>query len=192
MMQRIYLLLAHPDARSFDAAMADAYEAEALARGHEVRRQNLGDMDFDPTLWRGYKERQGLEPDLKTAQENILWCSHWVIVYPMWWGSYPARFKGFLDRTLLPGFAFKYRDDSPLPEQLLKGRSAQLLITSDAPTAWIRLVYQNADVNSLRQATLSFCGFKPVNVRRFDRLKYRTQLQRERMLGQVRKLVPAS
>lgn len=97
---KIYLLLAHPDKNSFNGALTDAYETAALAKGHTVRCQNLGDMNFDPILWKGYHTVQELEPDLKEAQNNILWCEHWVIIYPIWWGSLPALFKGFIDRTL--------------------------------------------------------------------------------------------
>ena len=44
---KIYLLLAHPDRGSFCGALADAFEAAAVTAGHEVRRQNLGEMDFE-------------------------------------------------------------------------------------------------------------------------------------------------
>lgn len=82
---RIYLLLGHPDSTSFNGALADAYEMQAKAAGHEVHRQNLGDLQFDPILWHGYHTVQELEPDLVTAQQNIAWCDHWVIIYPIWW-----------------------------------------------------------------------------------------------------------
>ena len=41
--------------------------------------------------------------------------------------------KGFVDRVFLPGFAFKYRPGKAFPAQLLKGRTAQLLVTMDTP-----------------------------------------------------------
>ena len=78
---RIYLTLAHPDATSFNGALADAYENSARTAGHDVRRQNLGDLAFDPILRRGYKTIQALEPDLLTAQDNIKWCQHRVVIY---------------------------------------------------------------------------------------------------------------
>ncbi|MFW5761753.1 MAG: NAD(P)H-dependent oxidoreductase [Cyclobacteriaceae bacterium] len=79
-----------------------------MGQGHEVRTQCLGDLSFDPILWKGYKEIQELEPDLKYAQECIKWSDKWVIIYPIWWGSVPALLKGFMDRTLYSGFAYKY------------------------------------------------------------------------------------
>lgn len=133
----IYLLLAHPNKSSFNGKLADVYEGAMLAVGHHVRRQNPGEMHFDPILWRGYSDIQQLEPDLRKAQENILWCNKWVIIYPVWWGSVPALFKGFLDRTLLPGFAFKYHQKDPFWDKYLSGKSAHIITTSDALAIWL-------------------------------------------------------
>lgn len=187
---RIFLLLGHPDTSSFNGALADAYEAAALAAGHEVRRQNLGDMAFDPILWHGYKTIQDLEPDLVTAQQNITWCEHWVIIYPIWWGSVPALLKGFFDRALYAGFAYRYHDNDPMWDGLLSGRSAQVITTADAPRLWTFIAYRNSDLGTVKYATLRFCGVKPVKVTRFDRLKDSTSEERQRYLERARRMVP--
>lgn len=174
----IYILLAHPDKESFNGRLADTYAQAAEAKGHNVRMQKLGEMKFDPILWKGYKEIQELEPDLKTAQANILWCEKWVIFYPIWWGAVPAIFKGFLDRTLYSGFAYKYHTNDPLWDKLLKGRRAHVVTTCDAPRLWIWWMYRNSDINAVRNATLKFCGFSPVKVTRIGRLKYLSPAQR--------------
>ncbi|MDX2001678.1 MAG: NAD(P)H-dependent oxidoreductase [Chitinophagales bacterium] len=178
----IYILLGHPDKRSFNGQLADAYEAGARAEGHTIRRQNLGDLHFDPILWQGYKHRQELEQDLLQAQESILWCNHWVIIYPIWWGSMPALLKGFFDRTLYSGFAYKYHENDPFWDKLLKGRSGHIITTCDAPRWWIWYMYRNSDLNSVRRATLEFCGVNPVKVTRIDRLKYRDEAWRTQYL----------
>ena len=179
---RIYLLLAHPDLDSFNGRLAAAYADKARALCHEVRRQNLGEMHFDPVLWHGYRQIQPLEPDLARAQENITWCEKWVILYPIWWGSVPALLKGFFDRTLYSDFAYRYHDKDPFWDKLLKGRSAHVITTSDAPTPWIWWQYRNSDINAVRRATLEFCGFKPVRVTRIDRMKDLTDAQK---LGRI-------
>ncbi|MBO9565307.1 MAG: NAD(P)H-dependent oxidoreductase [Niastella sp.] len=187
---KIYLLLAHPDQNSFNGQLADAYEQEAVRKGHTVRRQNLGALHFDPILHTGYHSMPELEPDLQQAQENIMWCDKWVIVYPMWWGSVPALFKGFLDRTLTPGFAYKYHDKDPFWDKYLKGRSAQIITTCDAPVIWIWWQYRNSDINALRNATLRFCGISPVKIKRIGRVKYLDQQQRLKGITSVVRLVP--
>jgi len=183
---RIYLLMAHPDRDSFDGAIANTYQAAALAAGHQLERQDLASMDFDPILHRGYKTIQPLEPDLVQAQELIAWCERWVIVYPVWWGSVPALLKGFFDRTLLPGQAFRPHEGDPGWDKLLAGRSGQLLITSDAPNIWTWLAYHNSDVRMVKHAVLQFCGIKPVKVTRFAEIRSSTEAQRAGYLEQVR------
>lgn len=186
--KRIYLLLGHPDKTSFNGHLADAYEQAARAAGHEVRRQNLGDMTFDPILWEGYKSVQTLEPDLELAKDNITWCTHWVIVYPVWWGAVPALLKGFLDRALHPNFAFKYHEKGPFWDKLLKGRSARLITTSDGPWIYLWLMYRNSDLGSMRRAVLEFCGVKPVRVTRIDRVKSLDAEARQVWLKKIERL----
>jgi NAD(P)H dehydrogenase (quinone) len=185
---KIYILLAHPDSKSLNAAFADAYEQVAREKGHDVRRQNLGEMHFDPILWQGYKTVQPLEPDLKQAQENILWCERWVIFYPIWWGSVPALFKGFLDRTLYSGFAYRYHDTDPLWDKLLKGRSAHIFTTCDAPWWWILFAYRNSDLNMVKDAALQFCGISPVKTTRFFRVRWTDELERHAWIEKVKRL----
>lgn len=184
---RIYLLLGHPETASFNGALADAYEKAARARGHELRRQNLGELAFDPVLRPGAV--QPLEPDLVTAQQNLLWCETWVMFYPVWWGNVPALLKGFLDRVLLPDFAYRPHDDDPLWDRLLTGRTAHLITTSDAPASWLWWRYRNSDVHALRRATLDFCGIKPVRVTRIARVRFLDEVQRKRWLERMAKLV---
>lgn len=186
---KIYILLAHPDKNTLNGAFADAYETAALQKGHEVRRQNLGEMQFDPILWQGYKTIQELEPDLKTAQENILWCQHWVILYPIWWGAMPALLKGFFDRALYSGFAYKYHQNDPLWDKLLKGRSGQIITTSDAPWWWIYFGYRNSDLNAVKRATFQFCGINPVRVTRFSRVRWSDEKRRLQWIEQVKRSV---
>lgn len=182
---KIYLILGHPDKDSFNGALANAFEAGALAYGHDVRRHNLGDLKFDPILWKGYKTIQELEPDLLEAKSNLIWCNHIVIIYPMWWGSVPALLKGFIDRLFHPGFAFKYHDSGPFWDKLLKGRSAYVLCTSDGPWWWLWLKYRNSDKHTLREAILEFCGIGPVDFKRISNVKHLTEQQRKRALSKT-------
>ncbi|MBX7183099.1 MAG: NAD(P)H-dependent oxidoreductase [Bacteroidia bacterium] len=186
---KIYLLLGHPDSGSFNAQIAETYAIAAKNKGNEVRMQKLGDLKFDPVLWEGFKTKQELEPDLKQAQENLSWCDHWVIVYPIWWGSFPGLLKGFFDRVLLSGFAFKYKKDSPLWDKLMKGRSAEVITTCDAPTLWIWLMYRNSDLNTIRRAILEFCGFKFKRSTRIGRMRFLDETQRSKILKQISSLV---
>ena len=182
---KIYILLAHPDSDTFNSQIADAYAKTAQEKGHEVRIQKLGDMQFDPILWKGYKVIQALEPDLQQAQAHILWCEKWVIIYPIWWGSMPALLKGFFDRTLYSGFAYKYHEKGPFWDKLLRGRSGEIITTCDAPWIWIWWQYRNSDLNSVKRATLEFCGISPVKVTRISRVRFLKQAEREKWIETI-------
>lgn len=158
--RKIAIFLGHPRSQSFCGALAENYAEAAKKAGHDVRLFKTGDMNFDP-IANPRDETLPTEADLRDAQEALRWAEHLVFVYPTWWFSWPARLKGFVDRLLRSGLAFRYHAGSPLPEQLLRGRSARLIVTSDGPALYYALMGGNPAVRSMRM-TLKFCGIKPV------------------------------
>jgi len=162
--KKIFILLGHTDNESLNAYLAKHYERGAEDAGHDVRRMNLGDMDFDPVLHRGYKEIQELEPDLKKFQENLKWCDHFVLFYPVWHGGPPAKLKGIFDRAFLPGFAFKWRKYKFLGwRKLLTTRSARVVVTTGSLPIVARVMFGDY-TNEIRKNLLGFSGFKPVKL----------------------------
>ncbi len=158
-MKNILLILAHPDKNSTSARLIDVYAQEAQRIGHTTRIIRLGDLSFDLNLSKGYKEVQGLEPDLKKSQEDILWADHLVFAFPIWWYIFPAILKGFIDRVFLPGFAFKYKEKSPMSDKLLKGKTADIICTSGAPKVFY--FFKGGNIGpKLLQNILKFCGIK--------------------------------
>ncbi len=161
-MKNILVLQGNPKPTSLCGHLASVYKEEAEKAGHKVNLLELKDLKFNQNLIVGYKEEQLLEPDLKKAQQSILEANHLVFVFPSWWASMPALLKGFLDRVFLPGFSFKYQEKSPFPEKLLKGRSARIIITMDAPWWYYYLFNRAPGLNLLKIGTLEFCGVSPV------------------------------
>lgn len=138
---KIFILLGHGDPATLSGAFADCYETNARGAGHEVRRQNIGEMQFDPILREGYKKIQFLEPDLEAFCENIQWAEHIVVVYPTWWSSMPALLKGLIDRAWLPHKAFNFADHGLTWVKLLKGRTARIITSSNTPPWLLRFMY---------------------------------------------------
>ena len=162
--KNIAVILGSPDPDSFCRALADRYAQAAEQAGHQVRYFRLGEVEFDPVLRHGYNQRQELEPGLLEIKEAISWAEHLVLVYPVWWGGMPALLKGFFDRVFLPGYAFKYRNNSPLWDKLLTGRSAHVITTMDTPPWYFKLIYRSPAHNQIRRTILEFVGIKPVRV----------------------------
>ncbi len=129
--KRILVILGHPDKGSFCSALASAYIKGAEESGAEVKRINIGDLTFDPNLWKGYRIDQKLELDLVKARGHIKWADHIVWVFPVWLNLYPAIMKGFIDRIFIPGFAYKFIKGKVLWERYLTGKSYRLIFTMD-------------------------------------------------------------
>ena len=183
-MKRIFILLGHPDRDTFNGTLASEYEKGAMDVGHEVRRMNVGEMQFDPILHQGYKTVQELEPDLAAFQENIKWCEHLVVLYPSWWSTMPAILKGLFDRTWLPGFAFHFTHGGNFWKKLLKGKSATMIVTSNTMPLLQRLMFGDT-TNELKKGILGFAGFSPVRVYKFGYLTHFGIWRRQRIQRKV-------
>src|SRR5690606_10923772 len=96
--------------------------------------------------------------------------------------------KGFIDRTFLPGFAFKYREDSVWWDKLLAGKSARLIVTSDTPSWYNKVMYKQAGHNVMKNNILKFCGIRPVRITEIGPVRGSSPAARVRWLDQVRKL----
>lgn len=188
MQKKILVILGHPDKDSFCGTLARTYVESAMASGSEVRELQLGELKFDPILWKGYNRIQELEPDLVKAQELIQWSNHMVFVYPNWWGTMPALLKGFFDRVFLPGFAFKYRDNSAFWDKLLAGRTAQLIVTMDTPPWYYRLIYSRPGHNEMKRTILGFCGIKVVRITELAIVRNSVPQMREKWVSIVERL----
>ncbi|MDO8742472.1 MAG: NAD(P)H-dependent oxidoreductase [bacterium] len=169
-MKKVFILLGHPDKDSFNCTLANEYQKGAEEAGHEVRRMNVSDMQFDPVLHHGYRLIQELEPDLLSFQENMRWCEHFVVLYPSWWSTMPALLKGLFDRVWLPGFAYQFTSEFSW-KKLLKGRSATMFVTSDTIPLIQRLMFGDT-TNELKKGILWFAGFGPICVRKIGYLKH--------------------
>jgi len=184
-MADVLIIDGHPDVSSLCAALAQSHAEGLRDRGVNAKVLALRDLHFDPILRVGYHDQQPLEPDLQRAQALIAGAKRLVVVAPVWWGSVPALLKGFLDRTLERGWAFRYKPNG-MPEGLLAGRSARVIITTDSPGFYLRFIQGDPSVRALVRSTLKFCGLKPVGVTRIGPVHKSSAGQRERWLAQVK------
>ena len=185
-MAKILVCVGHPRKASLSGGLAEAYAAAARAAGAEVEVLYLGELAFDPILRGGYAEPTPLEPDLVAAQAAITRADRLVFVMPVWWASVPALLKGFVDRVFLPGFAFAYKKGgSGLPEQLLRGKTATVLLTMDSPPWYWRWLMRAPAERSFVKGTLEFCGVGPVRRGVFGPVRGSTDATRAAWLAEA-------
>ena len=159
--RKILIIDAHPDAdpAHFVHALASAYARGAAA--HNVQTLRIADLDFpllrDPKDW----QEQAPPSAIRAAQEQIQWADHLVIFYPLWLGDMPALLKAFVEQALRPEFAFRY-GSGMMPDKLLKGRSARLVVTMGMPGLVYELFYGAHSVKSFARNILKFVGIAPV------------------------------
>lgn len=162
--KRILVIQGHPDAAGghFCHALADTYSEAAAAAGHEVRRVDVARLDFP--LLRSAAEWESTEPPeaLRTAQADIAWAGHLVIVFPLWLGTLPALLKGFLEQVLRPGFATPASDQVNPFKGPLRGRSARVIVTMGMPSLFFRVFFRSHGVRLLKRSILHLCGIRPV------------------------------
>ncbi|SDS88615.1 Putative NADPH-quinone reductase (modulator of drug activity B) [Paenibacillaceae bacterium GAS479] len=182
MTKKIAIIIGHPNAESFCHSLAANYAKGAERSGAQVTILDLAEMHFDPILHNGYNKRTELEEDLLHAQRVLLEADHTVWIYPIWWATMPAVLKGFLDRVLLPGFAFKYTKGKAVPEKLLLGRSARIIATMDSPVWYYRAVLRNSGIYAMKKGVLEFSGIRPVATTRLGSIGSSTPDKLQRML----------
>lgn len=184
-MKKVLVILGHPSTQSFNKTIFDRYIQSSLAAGNQIRGLELGKLNFDVVSRNPRARDKELESDLKKAQEDILWSEHLVFIYPIWWGNVPALLKGFIDRVFISGFSHRYLGNGGY-EKLLSGRSAHLIVTMDAPSSFESIYLHGAATNRvMKQATLEFCGIKPVKITRIGQLRKKDKAAREKILQKI-------
>jgi putative NADPH-quinone reductase len=164
MAKRIVVIQGHPDPAGghFGHALADAYAEGARQAGHEITTVVVARLEF-PMLRTKEDWDHGAAPAaIRSCQETLGWADHVVIVYPLWLGSMPALLKAFLEQLFRPGFAFENAGSGTSWRQLLKGKTAHIVITMGMPAWLYRWFFGAHSLKSLERNILRFVGIKPV------------------------------
>lgn len=156
------IFYAHPDTggHSFEILQ----EAEKKLKDNKVsyKLYDLYRMNYDPILnekelyTSGGKEVSDVNVKI---QKEISKAENLVFIYPIWWGGMPAILKGFFDRILTSGFAFRYVTGKLAPEKLLKGKKATVFLSSGGPKIYYTIFGNRAKKNIARDI-LAFCGIQ--------------------------------
>ncbi|KQR16614.1 hypothetical protein ASF78_04400 [Cellulomonas sp. Leaf334] len=107
---RTMVVVNHPYEGSFCHALADAAVQGARRAGREVDLLDLDASGFDPVMRRAdlaaWRAHTTIDPVVADLQRRIDAADHLVLVHPVWWETAPAVMKGFIDKVLVPGWAY--------------------------------------------------------------------------------------
>lgn len=188
MSKKIAIIVGHPDAESYNFAIAEAYKTGAEKSGADVRMIFIKDLAFNPNLEFGYRKRTELEPDLIESQNTLKWADHIVWIYPVWWGSVPAIMKGFIDRVLLPGFAFKKREGSVWWDKYFTGKTSRLICTLDQPPWYYTLINGAPSHKAMKKLTMNFIGVSSVKITSIGPIRLSKEKFRKGWLDKIERL----
>ena len=123
---KAHIVLAHPEARSFNAHLSAASQRVLGAAGWQTTLSDLYAMDFDPregphhyssrkdadvfhaqTEQRFNAENETLPADVSVEVEHLLACDLLVVHFPLWWFGMPAILKGWIDRVFVYGRMYR-------------------------------------------------------------------------------------
>jgi putative NADPH-quinone reductase len=98
---RVSIILAHPDPRSFNHAIAQAALAKLVQHKHQVILHDLYAEKFDPILLTDeIPKGVFVPPEVDAHCQEISQAEGIIIIHPNWWGQPPAILKGWLDRVI--------------------------------------------------------------------------------------------
>jgi NAD(P)H dehydrogenase (quinone) len=161
-MAKIGIVVGHPKADSYCAALGHAYRRGAEEGGHQARLFLLGEMSFDAILREGYRREQALEPDLLAAREAFLAADHVVLIFPLWCGDMPAILKGFIERVLQREVLAMRDNPSMAAWKMFKGKSARIIMTMGMPGWFYRWYYGAHALKLIKRSILQLIGISPV------------------------------
>jgi len=124
------VIYAHPNDGSLNNYFKQTVVESLKKANHEVVVRDLYKLNFDPILsledmngqWAG-----NVAAEVLLEQEYISWADHVIFIYPIWWTGMPAIMKGYIDRVMSYGFAYRY--DQGVQKGLLTGKQAIIINT---------------------------------------------------------------
>jgi NAD(P)H dehydrogenase (quinone) len=187
---KISIILAHPRQGSFNHAITDEVTATLRKSGHTVTVHDLYQEQFDPILPFNEIPRDApLPPVIALHCREIAAADGIVLIHPDWWGMPPAILKGWIDRVLRPGVAYRFAETDTgegIPIGLLVAKAVLVFNTSNTPAGREQKVFGDPLERLWKDCIVSFCGVQTFRRRMFGVIVTSTEEQRKAWLAGVR------
>lgn len=192
---KVLILLAHPKPGSFNHALAQQVAATLSATGVLVTLRDLYAEGFDPRFTAAELARGNTAPpQIRAHADAVLAADGIVVVHPNWWGQPPAVLKGWLDRVLRPGEAYRFGTNAQGEGVVigqLKARAALVITTSNTPREAELALYGDPLDNLWKRCVWGFCGVRKVERINFEPVIASTPEQREAWLAECARTAAA-
>jgi NAD(P)H dehydrogenase (quinone) len=190
---KISIILAHPDKKSLNHAVADVAVRALKKRGHRVFFHDLYEENFDPIIPScEIPADVSLPEDIEKHCHEIAKADGIIIIHPNWWGQPPAILKGWIDRVMRPGVAYEFLDGDKgegVPIGLLKAKAVLVLNTSNTSTEREIRVFGDPLETLWKNCVFGLCGATNFYRKMFNIVVLSTGAQRRKWLQEVRQTV---
>jgi len=190
---KISVILAHPNKKSFNHAIAATAIETLKQNGHEVFFHDLYEEKFDPILPAEEISRDvALPSEVEKHCIEISAADGVVIIHPNWWGQPPAILKGWVDRVIRPGVAYEFLEDDKgegVPCGLLKATSVVVFNTSNTESEREIKIFGDPLEAIWKNCIFDLCGVKSFYRRMFNIIVVSSEEQRKAWLQEVRQTI---
>jgi NAD(P)H dehydrogenase (quinone) len=103
------IVYAHPNPRSFNAAILKTVQEELVNKGINYRVRDLYARRFNPLLTAEEMEKIDaghIPPDIAAEQRLITEADLLIFISPIWWSSFTTMMHGYISRVFSKGFAY--------------------------------------------------------------------------------------
>jgi NAD(P)H dehydrogenase (quinone) len=189
----ILIIVANPDGHSFNHALSDVAVKTLTSLEHQVVFHDLYAEKFDPVLKPAEIAPNGkIEATIKKHCKELASADGIIIVHPNWWGQPPAILKGWVDRVMRPGVAYRFKEGvggEGIPVGLLKATKA--LVFNTANTKQERELTHFGDPLETLWKTCIFdlCGVKNFQRKTFSPVIVSAEAQRTVWLKEAKEIV---
>ncbi len=174
---------------SFTGALRDNLAENFHNNGHEVVIRDLYDIKFNPVLTK--KDLESIEKeifpiDIMNEQKFIQWADIICFVYPIWWSGMPAILKGYIERILVQGYAFEFKDDKAIPK--LEGKKVVIINSTSAKN----VLKDKMGIDALNTLThdciFGFCGMEVIEHKYFEAVSRDNQKQINKIFAEIKEI----
>ncbi|PRO64865.1 NAD(P)H-dependent oxidoreductase [Alkalicoccus urumqiensis] len=154
----VHIVFMHPEVDSWNGSVLKKVREVLPDASISMPAEELTTLSL--TVEEYKQQLQGIYPEeVKKEHKKMADADHYVWVFPVWWGTFPAAGKAFLDRVLSYGFAYELEGEEPVP--LLKGKNVSLLFSTGAPESEFMQSgsYDNM-VQLIEKQICDFCGME--------------------------------
>lgn len=184
------IITAHPSSKGFVHQIASTYQKTKKKSNNTAEIINLYDKKYkqDFLSYETFDDLTSKKDKVRNSIQNkITKADELIFTFPLWWGHEPAILKNFIDCNFMADFAFRYEKNGPAG--LLKGKTAKIYVTCDAPAFFYKYLLMNPLKKLWKTGTLGFCGIKVTEVTYLDKKRKRSKEYLDNWLEKLKKSI---